>query len=135
MPTTGAGHRCAGAAGTTGRRWSRSAAMPPNCASFRPKGTLCCDDTCAAMTVAIVDYGSGNLRSAAKAFERAAAEGGRGERVLVTSAAAEVAAADRIALPGVGAYGDCMKGLSARPGTLEASGAHGLGPGRDVSRS
>ena len=72
------------------------------------------------MTVAIVDYGSGNLRSAAKAFERAAAEGGKGERILVTSSAAEVAAADRVVLPGVGAFGDCMAGLSALPGMLEA---------------
>src|SRR5690554_3069718 len=72
------------------------------------------------MTVAIVDYGSGNLRCAAKAFELAASESGRGERILVTDAAAEVAAADRIVLPGVGAYGDCMSGLSALPGMLDA---------------
>ena len=61
------------------------------------------------MTVAIVDYGSGNLRSAAKAFERAAREAGIDERVLVTSSPAEVAAADRIVLPGVGAFADCRR--------------------------
>ena len=72
------------------------------------------------MTVAIVDYGSGNLRSAAKAFERAAREAGTDERVLVTSSPAEVAAADRIVLPGVGAFADCRAGLYAVPGMVEA---------------
>ena len=56
------------------------------------------------MTTAIIDYGSGNLRSAAKAFERAAAEQGSAGRIVVTSRADEVAAADRIELPGVGAF-------------------------------
>jgi len=71
------------------------------------------------MTVAIVDYGSGNLRSAAKAFERAAREAGTNERVLVTSSPAEVAAADRIVLPGVGAFADCRAGLYAVPGMVD----------------
>jgi glutamine amidotransferase len=71
------------------------------------------------MTVAIVDYGSGNLRSAAKAFERAAREAGTDERVLVTSSPAEVAAADRIVLPGVGAFADCRAGLYAVPGMVD----------------
>lgn len=71
------------------------------------------------MTVAIVDYGSGNLRSAAKAFERAAREAGTHERVLVTSSPAEVAAADRIVLPGVGAFADCRAGLYAVPGMVD----------------
>ena len=71
------------------------------------------------MTVAIVDYGSGNLRSAAKAFERAAREAGIDERVLVTSSPAEVAAADRIVLPGVGAFADCRAGLYAVPGMVD----------------
>jgi imidazole glycerol-phosphate synthase subunit HisH len=70
------------------------------------------------MTVAIVDYGSGNLRSAAKAFERAAQ--GTGQRVLVTAEAADVRAADRVVLPGVGAFADCMRGLSGVPGMVEA---------------
>jgi len=72
------------------------------------------------MTVAIVDYGSGNLRSAAKAFERAAREAGTNERVLVTSSPREVAEADRIVLPGVGAFADCRAGLYGVPGMVEA---------------
>ena len=72
------------------------------------------------MTVAIVDYGSGNLRSAAKAFERAAREAGTHERVLVTSSPREVVEADRIVLPGVGAFADCRAGLYAVPGMVEA---------------
>ena len=71
------------------------------------------------MTVAIVDYGSGNLRSAAKAFERAARESGTNERVLVTSSPADVAAADRIVLPGVGAFADCRAGLYGVPGMVD----------------
>ncbi|MCF8531679.1 MAG: imidazole glycerol phosphate synthase subunit HisH [Reyranella sp.] len=72
------------------------------------------------MTVAIVDYGSGNLRSAAKAFERAAREAGTHERVLVTSNPRDVSEADRIVLPGVGAFADCRAGLYGVPGMVEA---------------
>jgi glutamine amidotransferase len=72
------------------------------------------------MTVAIVDYGSGNLRSAAKAFERAAAECGIEDAIVVTSRPEEVAAAERVVLPGVGAFADCRRGLAAVPG-LEAA--------------
>lgn len=71
-------------------------------------------------TVAILDYGSGNLRSAAKALERVAAESGTGARILVTSDANEVFRADRIILPGVGAFADCMAGLTATAGLKEA---------------
>jgi glutamine amidotransferase len=71
------------------------------------------------MTVAIVDYGSGNLRSAAKAVERAAREAGTNERVLVTADPNEVAAADRIVLPGVGAFADCRAGLYGVPGMVD----------------
>ena len=71
------------------------------------------------MTVAIVDYGSGNLRSAAKAFERAAREAGADDRVLVTSSPREVEQADRIVLPGVGAFADCRDGLYGVPGMVE----------------
>jgi glutamine amidotransferase len=67
------------------------------------------------MTVAIVDYGSGNLHSAAKAFERMA-----DEPILVTADPAAVAGADRIVLPGVGAFGDCWGGLNALDGMVEA---------------
>jgi glutamine amidotransferase len=72
------------------------------------------------MTIAIIDYGSGNLRSAAKAFERAAAENGIAEPILVTSEPDAVAAAERVVLPGVGAFADCRRGLAAVPG-LEAA--------------
>ncbi|HTH16019.1 MAG TPA: imidazole glycerol phosphate synthase subunit HisH [Magnetospirillum sp.] len=72
------------------------------------------------MRVAIVDYGSGNLRSAAKAFERVVAEENLGATILVTANPAEVARADRIVLPGVGAFGDCRAGLDALPGMVEA---------------
>jgi glutamine amidotransferase len=71
------------------------------------------------MTVAIVDYGSGNLRSAAKAFERAAREAGVDDRVRVTSSPRDVAAADRIVLPGVGAFADCRAGLYGVPGMVD----------------
>jgi len=70
--------------------------------------------------VALIDYGSGNLRSAAKALERAAQEAGRGQQVVVTDDPAAVGAADRLVLPGVGAFADCMAGLEARPGLLPA---------------
>jgi imidazole glycerol-phosphate synthase subunit HisH len=72
------------------------------------------------MDVAIIDYGSGNLRSAAKALERAAAEAEMSARVTVTAQATAVAAADRIVLPGVGAFADCMRGLAGLPGMIEA---------------
>ncbi len=72
------------------------------------------------MTIAIVDYGSGNLRSAAKALERAARESGQPGEVLVTSDPQAVAAAERVVLPGVGAFGDCRAGLHALPGMVEA---------------
>jgi glutamine amidotransferase len=72
------------------------------------------------MRVAIVDYGSGNLRSAAKAFERMAAEHGISARIEVTNEPEAVARADRVVLPGVGAFADCRRGLAAVPG-LEAA--------------
>jgi imidazole glycerol-phosphate synthase subunit HisH len=72
------------------------------------------------MLTAIIDYGSGNLRSAAKAFERAGAARDAGERVVVTSDPDEVAGADRIVLPGQGAFAECRRGLAAVPG-LEAA--------------
>jgi imidazole glycerol-phosphate synthase subunit HisH len=72
------------------------------------------------MATAIIDYGSGNLRSAAKAFERMAGVVGLAERVLVTSRPEEVATADRIVLPGQGAFADCRRGLAAVPGLEDA---------------
>jgi glutamine amidotransferase len=68
------------------------------------------------MKVAIVDCGSGNLRSAAKALQRAADENRISAEVEVTNAPDEIAAADRIVLPGVGAFADCRRGLAAVPG-------------------
>ncbi|RMD64212.1 MAG: imidazole glycerol phosphate synthase subunit HisH [Alphaproteobacteria bacterium] len=72
------------------------------------------------MNVVVVDYGSGNLRSAAKALECAAAMTGTPARVVVSAETAAVAAADRIVLPGVGAFGDCRQGLEAVPGMIAA---------------
>lgn len=72
------------------------------------------------MLVAIIDYGSGNLRSAEKAFQRASLEAGLNAKIAVTADADLVAKADRIVLPGVGAYADCRRGLNAVPGMVEA---------------
>lgn len=74
--------------------------------------------------VAIIDYGSGNLHSAAKALERAAREGGIASQIIVTADAKTIGEADRIVLPGVGAFADCRRGLDKVPGlheTLERS--------------
>ena len=72
------------------------------------------------MITAIVDYGSGNLRSAAKAFERASRETGIATEVMVTADADVVRVAERVVLPGVGAFADCRRGLAAVPG-MEAA--------------
>jgi glutamine amidotransferase len=72
------------------------------------------------MRVTIIDYGSGNLRSATKAFERASREAGIGATIELTAEAGRVLTADRIVLPGVGAYADCRAGLDAVPGMVEA---------------
>jgi glutamine amidotransferase len=68
-------------------------------------------------TVALINYGSGNLRSAEKALVRAA-DGGA--RIVVTDDPQTVAGADRVVLPGVGAFAACMEALAARPGLVEA---------------
>lgn len=72
------------------------------------------------MRVAIIDYGSGNLKSVAKAFERAVRDMGSNIHVDVTSDAQAVLSADHIVLPGVGAYADCRRGLDAVPGMVDA---------------
>lgn len=79
--------------------------------------------------VVIIDYGSGNLHSAAKAFERAARESGANSEILVSARAEDVRAADRVVLPGVGAYADCKRGLEALPGMTAAleETVHGKG--------
>ena len=71
------------------------------------------------MSIAIIDYGSGNLHSAAKAFERASRGMPNGPTIVVTSEPDVVRSADRIVLPGVGAYKDCRDGLMAVPGMWE----------------
>ncbi len=68
------------------------------------------------MTIAVIDYGSGNLRSVAKALTRAVAEAGRSDQVIVTADPETVRRAERIVLPGVGAFADCMRGLDGLPG-------------------
>ncbi len=72
------------------------------------------------MSVAIVDYGSGNLHSAHKAFERAAREAGLTRQVRVAGRPEDVARAAHVVLPGVGAFADCRRGLDAVPGMVEA---------------
>lgn len=72
------------------------------------------------MRVAIIDYGSGNLRSATKAFERAARDAGVAAQIELTADAERVRGAERVVLPGVGAYADCRAGLDAVPGMVEA---------------
>jgi imidazole glycerol-phosphate synthase subunit HisH len=81
------------------------------------------------LTVAIVDYGSGNLHSAAKAFERAAQETGRAQPIVVTGDPDVVRRADRVVLPGVGAFADCRRGLDAIAGMVEVlnESVHGRG--------
>ncbi|MEX2297201.1 MAG: imidazole glycerol phosphate synthase subunit HisH [Dongiaceae bacterium] len=69
------------------------------------------------MNIVVVDYGSGNLRSAAKALEHVA---DAASHVQISDKAADVRAADRIVLPGVGAFADCKAGLGSLPGMIEA---------------
>ncbi len=71
------------------------------------------------MLTVLVDYDSGNLHSAAKAFERVAAETGSGQ-VIVSARPEDVARADRIVLPGDGAFPACRRALLAVPGLFEA---------------
>ena len=77
------------------------------------------------MKVVIVDYGSGNLRSALKAFERAAREAGVTAAISLSADADHVAKADRVVLPGVGAYADCRAGLDAIDG-MDAALRHAV---------
>ncbi len=70
--------------------------------------------------VALIDYGSGNLRSAEKALARAAREGATGHEITVTADPFVVTKAERIVLPGVGAFADCMAGVTAIPGMRQA---------------
>jgi glutamine amidotransferase len=72
------------------------------------------------LSIAIIDYGAGNLRSAAKAFALAVGRAGKSQAVAVTANPEIVAAADRIVLPGDGAFRDCRRNLDAVPGMIEA---------------
>jgi len=80
--------------------------------------------------VTIIDHGSGNLRSAGKSLERVAREAGTGQEIIVTSDPEKVATAERIVLPGVGAFADCMQGLSSIPGMVDALGEAVLKTGK-----
>jgi len=82
------------------------------------------------MRVAIIDYGSGNLRSATKAFERAAREAGISAEIELTADAGRIRSADRIVLPGVGAYADCAAGLHGVDGLWEAVEEAAIAKGR-----
>jgi glutamine amidotransferase len=81
------------------------------------------------MRVAVVDYGSGNLTSAARALARAAEDAGIAAEVTVTSDPDAVAAADRVVLPGQGAFADCAAGLDAVDG-MRAAIDHAVAAGR-----
>lgn len=72
------------------------------------------------MKLALIDYGSGNLRSAAKAIQRAAADDGIALDLAVTNRVEDVVAAERVVLPGVGAFADCYRGLSSLDGMIDA---------------
>jgi glutamine amidotransferase len=71
-------------------------------------------------SIALIDYGSGNLRSAEKALQRASRELGGERRVITTDDPDIIAAADGVVLPGVGAFAACMGALAQRPGVIEA---------------
>ena len=70
--------------------------------------------------VVIIDYGSGNLKSAQKAFEYASKNLVSNTKVIISKNSCELSKASRIVLPGVGSFGDCLRGLSTLPGMLEA---------------
>src|SRR5690606_7256882 len=112
---------------TRGRRLASMLRSPSSCpirpspgrrSKLRSGWSLFPEDT--EMRIAIIDYGSGNLRSATKAFERAAREAGISAEIDLTADAERVRRADRIVLPGVGAYAECAAGLHAIEGMWEA---------------
>lgn len=72
------------------------------------------------MKTVIIDYGSGNLRSVHRAFERAALDNKINSEILISDKPQDIAAADHIVLPGVGAFKDCFDGLSGREGVMDA---------------
>ena len=84
------------------------------------------------MTIAIIDYGSGNLRSVAKAFERVA---GVASIIQVTSSSDDLTRASHIVLPGVGAFADCMHGLQELPDMLTVMRREVLQNGKKLSET
>ncbi|MBI2256124.1 MAG: imidazole glycerol phosphate synthase subunit HisH [Proteobacteria bacterium] len=82
------------------------------------------------MTVAVIDYGAGNLKSAAKALSYAATE--TGDEVVITADADVIRKADRIVLPGVGAFAECKRGLEALDGGIAAMREAVLEKGRPI---
>jgi imidazole glycerol-phosphate synthase subunit HisH len=82
------------------------------------------------MNTVIIDYGSGNLHSAHKAFERAATDFKIKGSVIVSNKASDIAKADRVVLPGVGAFKDCLNGLLALSGMREALQTHVIAEGK-----
>ena len=81
-------------------------------------------------TCVIIDYGSGNLHSAQKAFERTAGEAKLKTKIVVSAKPEDVASAERIVLPGVGAFKDCRNGLMAVPGLVQALREQVISKGR-----
>jgi glutamine amidotransferase len=71
-------------------------------------------------TVCLIDYGAGNLHSARRGLERAA--GPAGAKIVASATPEDIRSADRLVLPGVGAFRSCMEGLRSRPGAKEAIG-------------
>ncbi len=84
------------------------------------------------MNTVIIDYGSGNLHSVAKAFERAGADHKIKTKVLVSNKPADLEKAERIVLPGVGAFKDCMNGLLAVEGLREALQSEVITKGKPI---
>ena len=72
------------------------------------------------MKIAVIDYGSGNLRSVAKAIERAMADASINGQVIITSELVHIRNSDRIVLPGVGAFNDCHAGIKSIPGLWQS---------------
>ena len=72
------------------------------------------------MTIAIIDYGSGNLRSVSKSVEKSVNDLNLKKKILVTNKPEVIKKSDRIILPGVGSFSDCMQGLKKISGLLEA---------------
>ncbi len=102
------------------RNWRQLAVLKAAAVASKRNHRIISGTGSVAVSVAIIDYGSGNLHSAAKAFERAARSMDGPEKIVVTRDPEVVYRADRIVLPGVGAFADCRRGLDALDGMIEA---------------